>query len=84
MKAAAETLVRLAAVAEGRCAGNGTAHDYLHVRRVAATAQTLARSEAAREDVAVAAALLHELWNYPKDRPNPRGGARSTPRTGAR
>jgi uncharacterized protein len=63
-------LSRLDALAAARCSGTGPAHDYLHVRRVAASARTIALAEGAREDVCVAAALLHELFNYPKDHPD--------------
>jgi len=62
-------LARFDAVAAERCADAGPAHDHSHVRRVAATARRLAQAEGGREEVAVAAALLHELWNYPKDHP---------------
>ena len=63
-------LARLEKVAAERCAGTGPAHDYAHVRRVAQSARVLARVEGAREDVVVAAALLHELFNHPKDHPD--------------
>jgi uncharacterized protein len=69
----APLLARLDAIALARSAGTGPAHDHLHVRRVAANARLLCRAERADEasaDVAVAAALLHELWNYPKDHPD--------------
>jgi uncharacterized protein len=62
-------LVRLDAIAAARCAGAGPAHDVLHVRRVAASAWAIARDEGANARVAAAAALLHELFNYPKDHP---------------
>jgi uncharacterized protein len=62
-------LARLEAIAVTRAAGNGPAHDHLHVRRVAAVARTIASAEGADVRVAVAAALLHELFNYPKDHP---------------
>jgi uncharacterized protein len=62
-------LGQLDAIARERCAGSEPAHDYLHVRRVAATARVLARDEGADEGVSVAAALLHELFSYPKDHP---------------
>ncbi len=70
MSPTTETLARLDAIAGDRCAGAGPAHDHLHVRRVAASARMLARAEGGVEDIAVAAALLHELWNYPKDHPD--------------
>ncbi len=70
MSASAPLLVRLDAVAAARGVGSGSAHDHLHVRRVAATARLLAHEEGANVEVAVAAALLHELWNYPKDHPD--------------
>jgi uncharacterized protein len=66
---------RLDAIARARCTGLDPAHDYLHVARVAATARTLATAEGAVVEIAVAAALLHELFNYPKGHPDsPRSG----------
>jgi uncharacterized protein len=62
-------LARFDAVAAERGLGAGPAHDHLHVRRVASTARIVAMAEGARVEVAVAAALLHELFNYPKDHP---------------
>lgn len=64
-----DRLARLDAIAAERCRDAGPAHDHLHVRRVAATARDLARSEGADAEVAIASALLHELFNYPKDHP---------------
>jgi uncharacterized protein len=61
---------RFETVARERARGAGPAHDYLHVERVARVAKELATQEGARVDVAVTAALLHELWNYPKDHPD--------------
>jgi uncharacterized protein len=46
------------------------AHDYAHVLRVAALAEHLARVEGADVSTVVAAALLHELFNYPKGHPD--------------
>lgn len=43
------------------------AHDILHVRRVARTARRLACAENANENITVCAALLHELFSYPKN-----------------
>jgi uncharacterized protein len=62
-------LARLDRIAAQRCAAAEPAHDHLHVRRVAETARILAESEGADRVVAVAAALLHELFNYPKGHP---------------
>ncbi len=62
-------LSRLEAIARERAAGADPAHDFLHVRRVAQNARTIARAEGADEQIAVAAALLHELFNYPKGHP---------------
>ncbi|MBI2391449.1 MAG: HD domain-containing protein [Deltaproteobacteria bacterium] len=59
----------LADVAAQACAGRPPAHDFLHVERVAALARTIGQAEGARVDVVVAAALLHELINLPKDHP---------------
>jgi uncharacterized protein len=65
-----ESLVeRLRKVAESRCAGNGPAHDFIHVARVAETARRIGLAEGADLDIVVPAALLHELFNYPKSHP---------------
>jgi uncharacterized protein len=65
-----ERLERLAPIARERAAGADPAHDWLHVGRVAASARALAAAEGADGVVAVGAALLHELFNYPKDHPD--------------
>ena len=62
-------LTRLDQIAAERCGASEPAHDHLHVRRVAGTARTLAEAEGADVFVAVAAALLHELFNHPKGHP---------------
>jgi uncharacterized protein len=64
-----ELLAKLDGVARARCAAAEPAHDYLHCARVAASARALARAEHADETTCVAAALLHELFNYPKGHP---------------
>jgi len=56
-------------VAEEAARGADSAHDILHVRRVAATAKLIAQAEGAVLGVVVPAALLHELINFPKDHP---------------
>jgi uncharacterized protein len=58
----ADTLVRIA--------GAEPAHDALHVARVMASARRIAADEGADVDVCVTAALLHELFNYPKSHPD--------------
>lgn len=63
-------LSRLESIARGRSAGADPAHDFLHVRRVAQNGRTIARAEGADEQVVLAAALLHELFNYPKGHPD--------------
>jgi len=60
---------RLQEAALGRVASAEPAHDALHVRRVMANARRLAEVEGADVDVCVTAALLHELFNYPKNHP---------------
>jgi uncharacterized protein len=62
-------LARLSEVARARAAGNGPAHDFSHVRRVVATARRIGSAEGADLEIVVPAALLHELFNYPKDHP---------------
>jgi uncharacterized protein len=58
------------ALVKERLAGRAPAHDYLHVCRVETLARRIAVAEGARVDVVVAAALLHELVNLPKDHPD--------------
>jgi uncharacterized protein len=60
---------RLRAAALSRIAGAEPAHDALHVARVMANARRIADAEGADVDVCVTAALLHELFNYPKNHP---------------
>ena len=68
-------LAPLRPIARARSAGADAAHDWLHVERVAATARRIALAEGADVTVSVAAALLHELFNYPKGHPDsPRSG----------
>jgi uncharacterized protein len=59
----------LRTLAESRCARSGPAHDFLHVIRVTNNARSIGASEGADLDVVVPAALLHELFNYPKGHP---------------
>src|SRR5438874_11928152 len=61
------SILRAAALA--RIAGAEPAHDALHVARVMASARRIAAAEGADVDVCVTAALLHELFNYPKSHP---------------
>lgn len=50
-------------------------HDFGHVRRVAANARAIAEAEGADVDIVLPAALLHELFSFPKDHPDsPRSG----------
>jgi uncharacterized protein len=60
----------LCGIARDRCRGQGPAHDFTHVERVVASAAQIARAEGAKGDVVLPAALLHELFNYPKDHPD--------------
>jgi uncharacterized protein len=62
--------VKLREIARARCDGAEPAHDFQHVLRVAANARAIGDAEGARTGIAVAAALLHELFNYPKDHPD--------------
>jgi len=59
----------LATVVRERMSGCEPAHDFLHVLRVVASARVLAEAEGARRDVVEMAALLHELFAYPKGHP---------------
>jgi uncharacterized protein len=68
-------LTPLRQAAEAAAQGQGPAHDFAHVQRVAANARCIGTAEGADLDVVVPAALLHELFNYPKDHPDsPRSG----------
>jgi uncharacterized protein len=61
-------LERLAEIARAR-SGEGPAHDWAHVQRVAGLVRQIVAVEGGRLEVAVGAALLHELFNYPKGHP---------------
>jgi uncharacterized protein len=61
------SILRTAAMA--RIAGAEPAHDALHVTRVMGSARRIAEAERADVDVCVTAALLHELFNHPKNHP---------------
>ncbi len=61
---------RLRRAAETACVARSPAHDFLHVLRVTANARQIAAVEGARAEIVVPAALLHELFNFPKDHPD--------------
>ena len=61
---------RLEAIADAHSAQTDPAHDGLHVRRVALLAAQIGAAEGAELSVVVPAALLHELFSYPKSHPN--------------
>jgi len=64
-----ETLIpKLDALAQER-SSRDPAHDVAHVRRVASTARALAVTAHANAKICVSAALLHELFSYPKNHP---------------
>ncbi len=65
-----EELERLRVFALRTCEGRPPAHDGQHVERVASLARTIGEAEGARVEVVVAAALLHELVNLPKNHPD--------------
>jgi uncharacterized protein len=51
-------------------------HDFLHIRRVAATALKLAAEEGADEQVVLPAAYFHDFVNVPKDDPRRKDASR--------
>ena len=65
-----EQLHRLEAIARERGQNADSGHDFLHVRRVAGNARVIAGAEGADLGIVLPAALLHELFNYPKDHPD--------------
>jgi uncharacterized protein len=65
----ADAFERLQREALARAAEADAAHDALHVRRVMANARRIGAAEGADVEVVVTAALLHELFNHPKDHP---------------
>jgi uncharacterized protein len=65
-----ERFVSLQRQTFARIANAEPAHDELHVRRVMASARAIAIGEQADVEIAVTAALLHELFNLPKSHPD--------------
>ncbi len=63
---------KLIDAARSACEQAGPAHDWLHVRRVTATTRSLCDNLDIDDEIAVAAALLHELVNLPKHHPESR------------
>lgn len=64
---------RLAREAEARARSAEPAHDFFHVKRVVENARAIAKGEglsAEDAEVATTAALLHELFNLPKNHPD--------------
>ncbi len=61
---------RLERIADAHDARSDPAHDSLHVRRVAILAAQIGDNEGADLGIVVPAALLHELFSYPKTHPN--------------
>lgn len=61
---------RLADEASSRARTAEPAHDFFHVARVVKNARTIALAEGASEPVCAVAALLHELFTYPKGHPH--------------
>jgi uncharacterized protein len=62
-------LSRLSKAAQERTAGNGPAHDFLHVSRVTDLARRIGLAEGADLAIVIPAALLHEVFNHPKNHP---------------
>jgi len=59
----------LEVAAQTRLDGAAPAHDFSHVQRVVRYAAIIGEAEGADLGACRAAALLHELFNYPKDHP---------------
>lgn len=57
----------MVATARAACAGRNAGHDFSHVERVTRVAGELAARESCDRKVVLAAALLHELVNHPKN-----------------
>ncbi len=67
---------RFAEFLDAQAAAADAAHDRAHVERVVATARRLAETEAARMDVVIPAAWLHDCVVRPKDAPDRAAAAR--------
>jgi uncharacterized protein len=64
-----DDLDALRRVAAAATSGAEPAHDWLHVLRVSTLANEICATEGADSKIAVPAALLHELYNFPKNHP---------------
>ena len=70
-----QQLHRLEEIAQEAALTAESAHDFSHVKRVAVSARAIAEAEGAELDIVLPAALLHELFSFPKDHPDsPRSG----------
>ncbi len=65
----AQWFVRIRDAALGAMRDSDPAHDASHVQRVTVSARRLAMREGADVPTVVSAALLHELFNFPKSHP---------------
>jgi uncharacterized protein len=65
----ATTLERIRDLAERDMQAAGPAHDFSHVLRVTENARALAAATRARCEIVLPAALLHDLFRFPKDHP---------------
>ncbi len=65
-----ESRARLEAAARLAAEDADPAHDFAHVLRVVSSAERIAAAEGADRELVSSAALLHELFNYPKDHPD--------------
>lgn len=63
-------LHRLEEIAQEAAQTAESAHDFGHVKRVAVSARAIAEAEGADLDVVLPAALLHELFSFPKNHPD--------------
>ena len=70
-----QQLHRLEEIAREAAQSAKAAHDFGHVKRVTVSARAIAEAEGADLDIVLPAALLHELFSFPKNHPDsPRSG----------
>lgn len=75
--------IKLTEIAKPFYATGDSGHDFAHIQRVMKLCQKLGEEEKANLDILLAAALLHDVVNVPKNHPRRKEGSRMAAEKGA-